>query len=773
MQSLSISVILSVCTPRHCLEATLRAIEAQEFGESDIECIVVSDEPRDVAVEALGSIRRNVRLSLLRGCGTLSRSLSLNKAWKAAQGALVIFLDADMIPGPGWLLSYCRAFSQNARAIVSGPRSCLPVPGRGPDVTSALAEQMGTCDSMLFRVNLPAQYDYLSSHSLSGPFSYADLTSQLRAVCQRYPESIVRGYCLGSSNVMISREALESANGFAPLLRHGSSIDLGIRLAELGHTFAMENQAGVYHLHDPEQPRCTWASLDRQAFLYLHPRRSSAMIALDDFGTEKSYENSFYPNGLTDIAASELDSRNSLWQAFLLRVQPGLIPGAFEYSAPEMASYFAEAGGVDERTVIAYLDQAVSSGLLVRQSGAKIYFDLQHTSNWLRTRTRYQEHYLTNASFARTHFHRKNDGVLTDRIEIHCQGQYAIRLNPTPDISWDSVVVNMSVPVEHACQRDVRLTRFTPPELKDYLDNATGIIANVPGSLCIAHGNQIAYEFECDIAEQRLNKNMKADAYPHKLAEERRGDELKVTLPASSLAKAKALLDHILEGAESDVKADVEQIYRWTVKNLSYSNTPLPDYSVFDTGMGTCVQLSRLFLNLLRLRGVPAREQCGALMTQHTSESDLVTVGRGHSPFSHTWVEVNVDDWGWCPVDLIIMGYGEWQLTPFNVGDDLRCEMVARSPALTDYYFGSIDPYRVYSSGWANKIPPIAIVAAAERERNHRELLVHVHHRLTCRMDEFRPQQKPPSTYARSNPDLGHRNAFVEEHSCALGRPHV
>jgi hypothetical protein len=119
-------------------------------------------------------------------------------------------------------------------------------------------------------------------------------------------------------------------------------------------------------------------------------------------------------------------------------------------------------------------------------------------------------------------------------------------------------------------------------------------------------------------------------------------------------------------------------------------------------------------------------------MLQHASGSELKTVGRGYSPFSHTWAEVNLDNWGWCPVELIVMGYGEWMLTAFNVGRDLRCEMVAQTPELADYYFGSIDPYRVYTSGWANRIPPIAVVDNADRRRDYRELLVHVHHRLTC-----------------------------------------
>jgi hypothetical protein len=534
---------------------------------------------------------------------------------------------------------------------------------------------------------------------------------------------------------MIAREALASANGFAPFLHYGNGIDLGIRLAELGHTFAIEDDARVYHLHDPAQPRCSWASLDRQAFLYLHPLRSAAMIALDDFGagTGKSYERNLYPNDLVDIAASELDRRNSAWREFLLRVSPDLIPGTFEYSAAEMAAYFAEAACLDEKIVTAYLDQAVSDGLLVRQSGARTYFDLQHTSNWLRTRTLYQEHILRNATFARTHFHGKNDGRLrTDPIGIHCQGQYTIRLNPAPDILWDRVVVNMSTPVQHPCQRNVRLTQFSPPELQDYVDDENGIIANVPGSLCTAHGNKIAYKFECDIAEKLVDKNMEAGAHRHTTAEEIRSDELKVTLSAPYLGRAQALLDDILEGRKSDAETDVERIYRWMLKNLSYANTPLPDYSVLDTGVGTCVQLTRLFINLVRLRGVPAREQCGALMLQHASGSELMTVGRGYSPFSHTWAEVNLDNWGWCPVELIVMGYGEWMLTAFNVGRDLRCEMVAQTPELADYYFGSIDPYRVYTSGWANRIPPIAVVDNADRRRDYRELLVHVHHRLTC-----------------------------------------
>jgi hypothetical protein len=203
--------------------------------------------------------------------------------------------------------------------------------------------------------------------------------------------------------------------------------------------------------------------------------------------------------------------------------------------------------------------------------------------------------------------------------------------------------------------------------------------------------------------------------------------------PNSYLEKTKGLLDHILGIEPSDPETNTKRIYLWMVQNLSYANAPpaLPDYSILDTGIGTCVQLTRLFANLLYLLGIPVREQCGALMGRPNSGWETITISRGYSPFVHTWAEVYLEQRGWVPVDFIVMGYCERQANDINVDLDLRSELTAQSPVLTEYYFGNLDPYRVYANRYHNRIPPL-MSARAENFRVPREFLLHLHHRLSC-----------------------------------------
>jgi glycosyltransferase involved in cell wall biosynthesis len=732
-----ISVVVSVPSVRHCLEATLRALEVQDFEKSAFECIVVDDGFIENSAESTSGNRWDINLSVLRNRRPIGRSMSRNRGWKTAKGEVVAFLDADMIPVPGWLQAYRRTFDSSAQGVVSGATYCLQLNSGEHDLAHALSQLIGTDPSRLFRGDISGQYSCLDSHAFPGWRSTPwrrECELQLRTVCEQHPWSSIRGYSFLGSNFMVSREALEASGGFNPFVCR-DALDLGIRLAELGVAFIISDDARAYHLDDSVLRDQEWTNLERQAFLYRNPFRSAFMISLYESinSSETSCMQSLFPRGLVDIAAAELDLSCSAWRALLMRIRPDAIPGCFGYSECEIVSYFSEAAGISEKTVRDYLSEAVTRGLVVRQSPITTYFDIHHTSNWLRTKTLYQEHWLRNASFARKHLASRRFGrYTTDPVSIHCQGQYAIELDLTPSVSWESVTLNMSIPTEHRCQKHLQVTRLYPSYLEGYLDKSNGVVADVPGSLCIDHGGQIGYEFECDVVEELFPGEATGSICKRERGNGTESEHLHFGFPASYLDKSLSLLDHILEGRPADAASDVQRIYHWVLENASYASTPLPDYSILDTGIGTCVQLTRLFANLVRLRGVPVREQCGALMLRNTSRSDIVTIAREYSPFAHTWAEVCLDSWGWVPVELVVMGYGDWQLTASNVTSELRSEMVAHTPELAQYYFGSIDPYRVYTSSYANKVPPIVVQGSVENHCLFQELLVHINHRLTC-----------------------------------------
>ncbi len=69
---------------------------------------------------------------------------------------------------------------------------------------------------------------------------------------------------------------------------------------------------------------------------------------------------------------------------------------------------------------------------------------------------------------------------------------------------------------------------------------------------------------------------------------------------------------------------------------------------------------------------------------------------RGH-PLSHVWAEVFLGEEGWLPMDFFGADSGRRMMTLANVRDPAaRQRLRAWSPRLDDYYFGSVDPYRLY-----------------------------------------------------------------------------
>jgi hypothetical protein len=255
------------------------------------------------------------------------------------------------------------------------------------------------------------------------------------------------------------------------------------------------------------------------------------------------------------------------------------------------------------------------------------------------------------------------------------------------------------------------------------------MLHGIPGSILSEH-QRIAYDFSCEVLEDVPNsrsRNVDLSAETVILP-----SFLRFKYPLQHLEVTQVLLGHILRGTDVTDDEKAKQIYLWIVHNLSYSHNILPDYSVLTTGSGTCIQLTRLFINLLRLLGIPAREQCGALITRGNSHIEVSTVSWVHSPFAHTWAEVFSTLRGWYSVDFIVMGYGNWLLTPLNASPSLRGEIGAHANDFLDYYFGGLDPHRIHTHRLASALVPIGASDETPRGEMLHELLRSIRHELTC-----------------------------------------
>jgi glycosyltransferase involved in cell wall biosynthesis len=116
-----VSPSFSVVIPAHNAERTLGAVLESILDQepAPAEVIVVDDASSDrtgeIAAVAGATVLRNETPQLAGG--------ARNRGWEAASGDVVVFLDSDAVPAPGWNAGIANALEQFSHALVGGART--------------------------------------------------------------------------------------------------------------------------------------------------------------------------------------------------------------------------------------------------------------------------------------------------------------------------------------------------------------------------------------------------------------------------------------------------------------------------------------------------------------------------------------------------------------------------------------------------------------------------------------------------------------------------
>ena len=212
------SPTLSVIIPTHNRRAsvcrTLEALASQTLSPDRFEVIVIADGCVDDTVVTLGKLTLPYRLTILEQAG-LGQGKARNLGAEAAKGAVLVFLDDDIVPVPGALEAYERCHRVHPRSLVLGP--AIPV----------LSEEKSFFSHGLRNW----WYDHLRAlTSSSHRFSYRDMHS---------------------GNFSLSALLFAENGGFDPefFRRSGEDYEFGIRLLARGVPFVVEPEASAFH-HD-------------------------------------------------------------------------------------------------------------------------------------------------------------------------------------------------------------------------------------------------------------------------------------------------------------------------------------------------------------------------------------------------------------------------------------------------------------------------------------------------------------------------------------------
>lgn len=132
------------------------------------------------------------------------------------------------------------------------------------------------------------------------------------------------------------------------------------------------------------------------------------------------------------------------------------------------------------------------------------------------------------------------------------------------------------------------------------------------------------------------------------------------------------------------VREKAKAIYDWTCEN-TYRDPNTKGCGAGDACAmlknpgGKCADIHTLFVALARAAGVPAREVFGIRMGKKERE-EITTL-------QHCWAEFYLPGYGWVPVDAA-------DVRKAMLTENLKLED-AKTAEYRDYFWGSIDPYRV------------------------------------------------------------------------------
>ena len=224
-----IDVSVVVATYNRCagLEALLRSLANQTYPMSRFEVVVVDDGSTDGTRELLQTIEMPYALRSLHQDNS-GPAAARNQGVRHARGAIILFLDDDVVPVPRLIAAHEAAHGLTTMHVVTGPM--LAPPAEWPQ---------------------PA-WDRWDA---------AQLEKQYRAMMNGDYPCTQRQFF--TANASVHRHLFDAAGGFDPVFRRAEDMELAWRMSRHGARFVFEPHAEVVHY--AARPFDSWS---RNAYQY-------------------------------------------------------------------------------------------------------------------------------------------------------------------------------------------------------------------------------------------------------------------------------------------------------------------------------------------------------------------------------------------------------------------------------------------------------------------------------------------------------------------------
>ena len=713
------SIVIPAKNVQSTLPTLLSCLDAQTYPHNAFECIIVNDGSNDGTSSVLESWKSDIELHTITHPATYGRSFSRNAGWQKARGEIIVFLDADMLPVPELLSGYEQCFTGGIGEVVSGERYCLKHHIKQGEYTSAssfIAEAKS--------LSQPGQ-------QLDEPF--ADLELSVRTAVLRDPEGFISVFSAIASNMAVRRDWLDRVDGFNPFLPSFEDIELGMRLWEAGARFSIAPEAAAYHNPVISDTSGHWLTGDEACRLFLrHPYRPFVLAALH--GRRRISGNENHKDSLADVLApSNRADQSSLKDEFEQRFGVPL-PVNCTYTFEMAVDGYVQRIQEPIEAVRMLIAEAFEKGLYSETRDGVRYFDMHRTVSHLVSGSPKWglDSLILGLTRRRTPFEESKNP--DDAISYRCKGTYEITI--PADVLREhggAAKMNIALPMEHACQTGMVIKNHYPDDLMRYVDRRNEMILRYPVAAGSDPEVKIGYEFECVLHEFVPGRFAPGSIPAGSVLPE----HTRPGIPHGYLESAQTILRQVIQDTDIDAFEKARAIYNWAWYNFEFQEVGTPYLYSLQSGYGACIQRSRVCLALLRLAGIPAREQCGVHfnMGSHTPGPQVKTQRIiGTTPFLHSWIEFYTDSHGWTPYRefLPVTRYAAIAAA----SEPLREEIRRRSWVCRDDFFGSMDPYRLYGSTQANKLPMAPIVKTAGGWTASAEVAARTVHLVTVHLTE-------------------------------------
>lgn len=233
--SMKASIVILAYNQQEIIEACLTSLSRQYLQEGDgFEVILVDNGSTDGTGEMIHQLAVNYPLTYkyIPETAESSRAASRNQGIVSASGDIVIFLDGDQIPGPGFVAEHLRVHKFAEDKLVIGFRRYLE--------QGAIAGGRGKA---LFEAGSLPPFEEDERFWLMERFS--ENAGSLRTAWHLF----------FSCNISVRRERLIEAgmfnDGFVGWGLEDS--ELGYRLEQGGGSFIFNKNALAYHVHHPSE----------------------------------------------------------------------------------------------------------------------------------------------------------------------------------------------------------------------------------------------------------------------------------------------------------------------------------------------------------------------------------------------------------------------------------------------------------------------------------------------------------------------------------------